>query len=231
MKPRTLARIAKRHIDSGKFIFDCPERKDEALRQIKALIKGEPEISNEDLNDPIVELHIGVYVPDFDYPIIPIDYQGNPIVWNKSENFVIPGNGSHIFRGVGLSGDYYYLGYLDSLSPFRDSIIKVDRYTDVDMAAYAMVCTMSRVIDKKKAQDFIVEDYPLLLEHDVLLKFWKSKEGSVEKPLKEFEKEQKALYIKWLYKWISVNGTNPETHMRVLRNPKKNDIKEVEPTN
>jgi hypothetical protein len=216
MKPRTLARIAQRLIDNGTFVFDCPERKEEALKQIKNLLSGKAE--TVELEDPIVEFHIGVYIPNFDYPLIPVDRNNAPIVWKESKNYIIPGDGTHMFRGVGLSGEYYYMGYLESLAPYRDAIIKVDRYTDVTRAAYTMLCTMSRQLNKAELLDHMITDYPIKVEYDVLRENWEKNTSDVN--VKEFEAQQKKLYIKWLQKWIMTHGRNPDTHMKVLRNPK-----------
>lgn len=220
MKPRTLARIALKNIQKGVFIFDCPERKKEALRVIDDILHGDPDVKNEHLDDPIVEFHIGVYIPNFDYPIVPVDTEGTPIVWDeRNHSFKIPGNGTHVFRGIGISGEHYYMGYLKSLASFRDAEIKVDRYTNVDYAAYAFLCTMTRIIDKDYALDHMVDDYPLKIEYDVLLDHWQ--EFTKTEDVKIFEMKQKHLYIRWLQTWISKHGTNPDTHMRVLRNQKK----------
>lgn len=223
MKPKTLAKIALEKINKNIFIFDKPERKNEAVKQINNVIKNKniENIINDELEDPILEFHIGVYVPNFDYPIIPVDKNGDPIIWeNYDKNFIIPGNGTHIFRGVGISGEYYYMGLLKSLAPFRDIDIKVDRYTDLENAAYAFLCTMTRNIDKDWAMDHQVSDDPLQYEWDVLIDHWKDFTKVQNK--KEFEMKQKHLYIKWLQKWISKHGTNPDTHMRLLRNTKRN---------
>lgn len=217
MKPRTLARIAMRNIESGKFIFDCQERKDEAIRQIKNIVSGPAAEDKSDHDDPIVEFHVGVYIPNFDYPIVP-ENNGEPMVWREDGKYMIPGAGSHTFKGIGLSGESYYMGYLDTLSPYRNAIIKADRYTTVDRAAYAFLCTMTRVLDKAYALDHMVCDYPLKVEHEVLVEKWSDQ--TTQDNIKEFEDEQKHLYVKWLQKWIVTHGTNPDTHMRVLRLPK-----------
>lgn len=219
MKPRTLARIALKNIENGNFTFDSKKRNDEALRVIDDLLHGTPDVDNSQLDDPIVELHCGVYIPNFDYPLVPVDQDNNPIVWTSDdESYVVPGRGTHIFRGIGISGEPYYMGFLKCLAPFREATIKVDRYTDVDHAAFAFICTMSRVIDKDYALDHMVEDYALKNEFEVLLEHWQ--EISKTENIKDFEAEQKHLYIKWLQRWISIHGTNPDTHMRVLRNNK-----------
>jgi len=223
MKPKTLARIALKNIEKGIYVFDSEQRKIEALRVIEDVLHGKPDINNDNLQDPIIEFNIGVYVPNFDYPIIPVDSTGEPIIWDEDDtNFVVPGNGTHIFRGIGLSGEKYYMGYLKSLAPFRETIVKVDRYTNLEFAAYAFLCTMTRIIDKDYALDHMVEDYALKIEYDVLLDHWK--EFSKVDNIKEFENNQKHLYIKWLQKWICRYGTNPDAHMKILRFPKKEEI-------
>lgn len=226
MKPRTLARIALKNIENKFFTFDCIDRKKEALRVIEDVLHGKPDIDNAQLDDPIVELHCGVYIPNFDYPLVPVNQNNEPIVWTEDdESYQIPGRGTHIFRGIGISGEPYYMGYLSCLAPFRESVIKVDRYTDVNHAAFAFMCTMTRVIDKDYALDHMVEDYGLKNEFEVLLEHWQ--DISKTENLKDFETEQKHLYIKWLNKWILTHGTNPDTHMRVLRNIKQTPIENV----
>jgi len=220
MKPRALARYALRNIKNGKFQFDCLERKGEALRVIDDILRGDPNENKLDGDDPIIEFHIGIYIPNFDYPLVPIDKNKNSIVWaEENDSFIVPGSGTHTFRGIGLSGESYYMGYLKSLAPYKDALIKVDRYTDIEHAAFTMLCTMTRIVDKDKAFDFIPYDTPLQLEFDILLEHWNMASKSHDP--KEFEKEQKHIYMKWLQQWICKHGTNPDTHMRALRIPKK----------
>jgi len=210
MKPRTLARFALKKINDNTFIFDTEERKAEAIRQMKKIIVGKPDSSNSP-EDPIVELHIGVFIPNFDYPIVPVDANGEAIVWQEDGTYLIPGNGTHEMKGVSLSGESYFMSYLDSLAPYRDTVIKVDRYTNITRAAYALVCAMSRVVIKPP-----LNTVPLKIEYDVLLDEW-----NTHTDIKQFEKEQHKLYIQWLGKWISIHERNPDTHMRVLRPAKK----------
>jgi hypothetical protein len=82
-------------------------------------------------------------------------------------------------------------------------------------AAYALICTMSRILNKK---DLSKEagTVPLKMEYDVLIEEWNQHED-----VKKYEKDQHHLYIKWLSKWIGIHGRTPDTHMRVLRPPKK----------
>ncbi len=214
MKPRTLARYALKKIQDNTFIFDTNERKQEAIRQMKKIISGKS-IGVNNPEDPIVEIHIGVYIPNFDYPIVPVDDNGDVIVWKEDGNYNIPKDGIHTVKGVSLKDESYFLSYLDSLAPYRDVIIKVDRYTDITRAAYALVCTMSRILNKEviSKEATIV---PLKMEYDALLEEWNTHED-----VKQYEKDQHKLYIKWLSKWISIHGRNPDTHMRVLRPVKK----------
>jgi hypothetical protein len=211
MKPRTLARIALKSISSGEFVFDTDDRKDEAIRQLKKIISGKADINNPE--DPIIEIHIGVYVPNFDYPVVNIDKNDEPIVWKEDGKYAIPGDGSHIVKGIGISGDSYFLGYLDNLSSLREAIIKVDRYTDVKRAAYALCCSLTKIMNKKDFQT--INSQPLKLNQEILLEEWNKHED-----IKEYDKLQHKLYVKWLSKWINVHGRNPDTHMRVLKNPK-----------
>jgi hypothetical protein len=214
MKPRTLARIAIKHIEDGSFSFDTEERKQEAIRQMRQIISGKPVGSNSP-EDPIVEIHIGVYIPNFDYPIVPSDVvTGEPIVWQETNQYLVPGPGSHIVKGVGVSGECYFMSFLGSLAPFRNAVIKVDRYTDVKRAAHALVCTMTRILEKDALHG--VTEQPLKMEYDALLEEWHTHDD-----VKAFEKDQHKLYIRWLSRWIEIHGRNPDTHMRVLKPLKK----------
>jgi len=213
MKPRTLARVALKYIESNEFTFDSDLRKKEAVRQMRQIISGKP-VGMNPLEDPIIEIHIGVYVPNFDYPIVPIDEHGEPSVWKENGKYLVPGHGNHVVKGISVSGESYFMSFLESLAPFRNTIIKVDRYTDVKRAAYALVSTMSRIINKKSLE--VVTTQPLKIEYDTLLEEWHTHDD-----VKEFEKEQHKLYIKWLTNWIEIHGRNPDTHMRVLKTPKK----------
>lgn len=212
MKPRTLAKYALNNIDNGLFEFDCEERQTEAVKQLQSIIRGKPISDNNELDDPIVEFHAGVYIPNFDYPIVKTDENGEPIVWKEDGEFLIPGIESHIFKAVGLSGEKYDIHYMQSLSPFRNCIIKVDRYTDLDRASYALTIAVSLVLGKT-----INDDMPIKVEYDVLIDKWKKELDTHDK---SFEEQQHKLYIKWLQKWISIHGKNPETHMKVLKAPK-----------
>lgn len=219
MKPRTLARHALKLINSGLFSFDSDERKTEAIQQMKSILTGKPESENNP-NDPIVEFHIGVFIPNFDYPIIPVDSNNDPIVWEEDGEFPVPGLGTHTFKGVGISGEKYYMSYLTSLSPFREATVKVDRYTDMDRAAYALVCTMSQILNKETLIPS-TGNMPIKMDYEELIEHWNSIPDHKDKT---FEDKQHKLYIKWLQKWINIHGKNPETHMRVLRTPKKSNI-------
>lgn len=214
MKPRTLARYALKKIQDGTFTFDTEDRKAEATRQMKKIVSGRPTSINNP-EDPIIELHIGVYIPNFDYPIVATDEHGNPIVWKEDGIYSVPGNGTHTVMGISLSGESYYMSYLESLAPFRDAVVKVDRYTDITRAAYALVCVMSHILNKTELSKEI-GFAPLKVKYDVLLEEWNTHEDA-----KQYEKDQHRLYIKWLMEWISVHGRNPDTHMRVLRPAKK----------
>jgi hypothetical protein len=213
MKPRTLARIAIKFIEDGSFIFDTEARKQEAIRQMRLIISGKPTVENNP-EDPIIEIHIGVYIPNFDYPIVQTDALGEPVVWAENHNYQVPGSGSHIVKGMSVNGEAYFMSYLNSLAPFRNTVIKVDRYTDVKRAAHALVCAMTRILDKSSIK--AITDQPLKMEYDVLLEEWNAHEDA-----KTFEKEQHKLYIRWLSMWIEIHGRNPDTHMRVLKPPKK----------
>jgi len=215
MKPRTLARHALKLIESGLFDFDCDERREEAIKQMKSIIYGKP-ISENNIEDPIIELHIGVYIPNFDYPIIPTDENHNPIVWKENGEFPVPGLGSHSLKGIGISGEKYYLSYMTSLSPFREATVKVDKYTDIDRAAYTLVCSMSQILNKEELIS-VTGNNPIKMDYDELLDMWRSIPQIGDK---EFEDRQHKLYIKWLQMWINIHGKNPETHMRVLKPPK-----------
>lgn len=212
MKPRTLARYAYEWIQDGSFVFDCNERKEEAIKQLKRIIGGKATEPNHP-EDPLVEMHIGVYIPNFDYPIVPTDNWGNIYIWKEDGNYQIPGKGSHIVKGISVSGTEYYLSYLESLAPYRNVIIKVDKFTDIKRAAYALVCCVSQIINKK---ELLNNDKPLKMTWQVLEDKYKMHEDA-----KEFEKQQKSLYIKWLSKWIMIHNKNPDTHLKVLKLPKK----------
>lgn len=225
MKPRTLARYALEKIKDGTFTFDSQGRKDECLRQIDTLLHGKPKYKNNP-EDPITEIHISVYIPNFDYPIVPLNQNWEPFIWKEDKKYVVPGNGSHIVRGIGISGEKYYLNYLDSWATFRNSVIKVDRYTDLDRAAFAFISTMCFILDKEK-YSHAFGDFPIRLEHEELIYNWKCKDTHN----KEFEAEQQKLYIKWLQGWIAEHGKNPETHLRVLKVKKDIKINEDEDIN
>lgn len=215
MKPRTLARHAIKCIKSGLFEFDTKKRQKEAMRQMKSIISGEPKYKNEDLDDPIIDFHIKVYVPNYDYPIIPVDKNNEPIVWEEDFNYYIPSTNIE-FKGVGLSGELYYMQYLYSLAPFRNANIKVDKYIDLDRAACTLVSAMSQIdYETKRKTMILINDNPIKLEYDELVHQWKN--NCVDNI---FEETQHKLYIKWLQKWISIYGKNPETHMKNLKLPK-----------
>lgn len=225
MKPKTLARHALKMVESGLFEFDCLERKKEAIKQMKSIIKDKN--ATIDFDDTIIEIHIGVYIPNFDYPIIPIDENGIPIVWEEDGEFNVPGPGTHTVKGIGLSGEKYYLSYMSSLAAFRDCDIKVDRYTDVERAAYALVCCVTHIINKNsiyfndKFKSYnIPTNVPLTLDFQHVIDDWNNISHNRDK---EFEEQQHKLYIKWLQRWINIHGKNPETHMKVLKSTKKVD--------
>jgi hypothetical protein len=211
MKPRTLARYALDRIEDGTFTFDSDSRKKVCLEQIECLLHGKPKYENNP-EDPIIEIHIGVYIPNFDYPIVPINEAGEPIIWKEDGRYLIPGGGTHVVRGVGLSGEKYYINYLDSWAQFREAIVKVDRYTDMDRAAWAFISAMCLIEDKQKYTHAFGQ-FPIKLDQDELMYNWSCKTENH----KEFEAEQKKLYIRWLQGWIQTHGKNPETHLRVLR--------------
>lgn len=215
MKPRTLAKLALKWIDDGSFVFDCEDRKIEAIKQMKRLINGK---TNEENNptDPIIELHIGLYVPNFDYPLIPSSDWGEPIVWQEDDVYKIPSKGTHILKGVGLSGEFYFMNLLQSLTPYRKAIIKVDKYTNLKRAAWVFVCNSCQILNKK---ELIKESgvHPLKMEYEILKEEFKKHED-----VKKFENDQKRLYIKWLTKFIGIYRKNPETHMKVLKLEKVN---------
>lgn len=210
MKPRTLAKLALKWIEDNSFKFDCEERKIEAIKQMKRLANGKTTEENNP-EDPIIEIHIGVYVPNFDYPIIPCNTWGEPILWVEDNKFDVPGKGTHSLKGVGISGEFYFMNYLTSLVPYRNAIIKVDKYTTVKRAAWVLVCTMSQILNKK---ELIKETglYPLKMEYDVLKEAFNKSDD-----IKKFEAAQKKLYMKWLSGWINTYRKSPNTHMKVLK--------------
>lgn len=210
MKPRTLAKLALNWIETGSFKFDCEDRKIEAIKQMKRLINGK---STEENNpeDPIMELQIGLYVPNFDYPIVPCNNWGEPIIWKEDENYFIPSKGTHILKGVGLSGEFYFMNLLQSLTPYRKAIIKVDKYTTLKRAAWVFVCNSCQILNKK---ELIKEDgpKPLKMVYQVL-----KEQFNKHDDVKKFEISQKKLYMQWLTRFISLYRKNPETHMKVLK--------------
>jgi hypothetical protein len=212
MKPRTLARFALDWIESGDFIFDSEDRKQEAIRQLRRITVGKANEPNHP-EDPINEIHIGIYVPNFDYPVVPTDTWGNPFVWQEDNKYIVPGNGSHIVKGIGISGTEYYLGFLNSLAPYRNTVIKVDKYTDFKRAAYALTCCVSQILNKKA---LLNTDKPLKMSWELFTDEYKKHED-----VKLYEKQQKSLYIKWLTKWISIHHKNPDTHLKILKMFKK----------
>jgi hypothetical protein len=212
MKPRTLARFAYDWIMDGTFVFDNEERKTEAIKQLKRIISGKATEENNP-EDPLVEIHIGVHIPNFDYPIVQTDNWGNPYVWKEDGVYMVPGKGSHMVKGISISGTQYYLSYLESLATYRNCVIKVDKYTDFKRAAYALVCCVSQILNKKLLNN---TGKPLKMTWQVLVDRYKMHDDA-----KEYEKQQKSLYIKWLGKWISTHNKNPDTHMKVLKLPKK----------
>lgn len=213
MKPRTLARYAFEWVQDGTFTFDCEDRKQEAIKQLKRIISGKATEDNHP-EDPLVEINIGVYIPNFDYPVVHTDNWGNIYVWKEDGTYQVPGKGSHTVKGIGLSGAEYYLSYLESLAPYRNCVIKVDKYTDLKRAAYALVCCVTQILNKKAIN--AKSDKPIKMTWQVLEDKYKTHED-----VKQFEKEQKSLYIKWLAQWIAVHKKNPDTHMKVLKLPKK----------
>jgi hypothetical protein len=193
MKPRTLARHAWRMIENGTITFDTPERKKEGCRQVRQIINGVKKFKNDSI-DPIVEWHIGVYIPNFDYPLVPLDKNGEPLVWEEDLTYHVCGDSTHTFRGISKTGEKYYLSHLDSLAPYKDVTIKVDRYTDLDRAAYALVSCMT-LIQNKEHYEIDYGFKPILMEHDEVVRMWKEN------------------------KKVDPNFAE-ETHMRILRTPK-----------
>jgi len=213
MKPRTLARLALQWIDDNSFSFDTEERKVEAIKQLKRIINGKTtEINNPiDPLDPITELHIGIIVPNFDYPLIPINSWGEPIIWKEDNNYKIPGKGTHILKGISLNGETYLMKNIYNMCPYKNAIIKVDKYTDLKRAAWVFACNCCEILNKKEN---VKKDglYGLKYEYEVLkTKF----EEQIN--VKTYEKMQKNLYIKWLSKFINEYQKNPCTHMRLLK--------------
>lgn len=208
MKLRTLARISLNYIEDGTFLFDNDMRKDEAIRQLKRIIHGKcTEKNNSD--DPICELHISVYKPNINFPIVPLDMWGNIVVWHEDGKYMIPGYGTHVVKGVSVTNKEYFMGYVHSLFTYKDAILKVDKYTDLKRAAYALTCSVSQILNKK---DF--RGIPLKMESEIIHQTYQKKD-------EVFEKQQKSLYIKWLMKWIEIHKKNPDTHMKFLKKPKK----------
>lgn len=210
MKPRTLARIALQKIKEGIFIFDTEERKKEAVRQMKRIVSGRPPFKNEG-TDPIAEIHISIFTPNFDYPLVPTN-DGKPFVWQEDHKYIVPGYGTHIVRGVSINDNRYNLQFCDSLAPFRSAIVKVDKYTDPVRAAHALVCTMCSIENKKEFKKEKNMTDQLVLSDGMLMKHWDSIPNK-----KEFEDKQKHLYVKWLQKWIEIYHKSPGTHMKVLK--------------
>lgn len=211
MQLLTLARYALRQIKNGTFTFDSIERKKEAIHQLK-LISHESKIQDYNLDDPILEIHIGVYIPNFDYPIIQTDENNSPIIWQENNEYKINDKSSHIVSGIGLSGNSYYLAFLENLCPYRNSVVKVDRYTNIKRAAWALTNCVSKVLNKWELLKK-VGIIPIRLEYELIEDEFNKKSDII----KEFESEQKKLYIKWLSKWISIHGKNPESHKKILK--------------
>lgn len=203
MKPRTLARYTLNWIEDGSFIFDNESRKIEAIKQLKRIINGKS-VDLHDQDDPIVEIHIGIYVPNFDYPIIPSNTWGSPVIWTENHKYLIPTK-THILKGIGISGESYYMNEIDNFNVYKNAIVKVDRYTDMKRAACVFASTLSQTIDKKELG--LLES-----EYEVLKAEYKKHSN-----VKEFETSQKKLYIKWLSMFIETYGRSPKSHMKVLK--------------
>lgn len=208
MKPRTLARFAIKKIKEDFFIFDSEERKIEAIKRLKKLIAGRP--PKLEFDDPIEEIQISVNIPNFDYPIIDM-YEGEPYIWKENNKYLIDDNASHIVKAIGISGEKYLLHNMESLAYFRNAVVKVDRYTDMTRAAYALICCVSKILNKKQLNKLSTE-HPLKVEKTLIKTQW-----DLHNTTQNYEKEQHHLYIKWLSKWICVHGKNPDTHMKVLK--------------
>lgn len=204
MKPRTLARYALKWIEDGSFIFDNEFRKTEAIKQLKRIINGKTNQTNNP-DDPIIELHIGLNVPNFDYPIVPLNNLGEPFIFKEDNRYIIPSK-THVLKGIGLSGEKYYMDHLINFVPYKNAIIKVDKFTDMKRAACVFVNNLCQVLNKKDLD----EPNVIQLEYEVLKDIFKNKD-------KTFETSQKKLYIKWLGMFISIYNKNPETHMKVLK--------------
>lgn len=218
MKLRSLAKFALKQFKKGVYHFDCPERQKEAERQIKAVTCLRHSYKNLDLEDPIVEIHVGVAIPNFDYPLVPLDGEGNPKIWVEDNIFDVPGECTHTFRGIGLSGESYFLSHMENLLPFRDVVIKVDRYTDHHRAAYAFVCIMTQIIDKSMFKNE-TGNLPIKNDHQTLVDTWDKMVGDKTEYI--VRNDQQKLYLKWMQKWIAHYGRNPETHLKRLKIPEK----------
>lgn len=221
MKPRTLARVAIKLIKDGTFVFDTNERKREAIRQIRSLLSSKSDAST--LSDPIKELQLGVFVPSFDYPIPPMNASGEIEVWQENGKYSIP-QYTHHLTAISESGEKYYLDYLTSFASIKEANVKVDRYTDIRRAAWVLTSACCKVINKEKdKENFGFKD--LELRDKILEDNW-NKLSSLDPDL---DAKQHKLYVKWITTWIELHSKNPDTHMKVLKIPKKEDpaIKEI----
>jgi hypothetical protein len=224
MKPRTLARYALKKIKDDTFIFDSEIRKKEAIRQVKSIIKGPSKYeSQRDFEDPIIELHLGLQLPHYNFPIIKTKNNGEVIIWKDDYYYNIPIFDDYIVRGITLSGKKYNLKYLRTLSLYRDCVVKTDKYTDIDRAAFILCNCMSEV-DHKDKHELLNDNKMLLIDEleDIKQKYEKLCDKD-----ETFREKSRNLYIKWLSKWIMTYGKNPETQMKILKLPEKLKDEEI----
>lgn len=209
MKPRTLAKIALEYIYNDEFIFKNDEYKFEAITQMNRLMSmnhcKELEAENNP-SDPIVELHICLNVPKFDYPIIPKTAWGSTEIWQENDKFMLPGNNSHVLLGKSITGEKYYMNNVWNFLPYKSCILKVDSITSLKRAAWVFTDNLCQILRKREncddilrtQLDVIKEEYKKIVKTDI------------------DDKRQKALYVQWLMEYREIYKKVPNSYMRLL---------------
>lgn len=205
MKLKYFAKLALEKIENNTITFINDNNKRNCIVLLKTIIL-ENNKNSEFNNDTVIELCIKVKIPNFDYPIIEVDENNDPIVWEETDTFLVdPNNISHDVILKSINEEEYNISNLSNLSKFSDIIVKVDGYTTINRAIVSFLQHLC-VFDIK-------DDILTKVDYKSLVYIWDV--NCKDDP--QFESSQHAHYIHWLSKWISVHGKNPETHLKVLR--------------